>query len=89
MLDVSLSAMDPFSMDGVELRLGGLSNSPHKDGKDWFSLGARKVEKDQITLAQKTMVWVPVLEVGRDQTSRVVAFILDILVCAAEIVDVA
>jgi hypothetical protein len=70
------------------LRLGGLSDPPYKDGKDGFSFGARKVKKDQITLAQKTMVWVPVLEVGRDQTWRVFAFILDILVWAAEIIDI-
>lgn len=90
MLDVSFNAVDPFPVDGVELRLSGFSNSSYKDSKDWLSLGTGKVKEDEIALAQETMVWIPVLEVAWDeQMRRVVVFILPILVRAAEIVDIA
>lgn len=90
MLDVSFSAVDPFPVDGVELRLGGFSNSSYEDSKDWLSFGTGKVEQDEIALAQKTMVWIPVLEVAwGEQMGRVVVFILSVLVRAAEIVDIA
>jgi hypothetical protein len=77
-------------MEGVKLRLAGLTDSSYKDGKNWFSFGTRKVEKDQVALAQETVVRVPVLEVAwADQTRRVVTLIFLILVWTAEIVDIA
>jgi len=88
-LDVSFNAVDPFSMDGVELRLCGPSNPPYKDSENRFSFGTGKVEEDEVALAQETMVWVPVLEVAwGDQIGRVVVLILSVLVWAAEIVDI-
>lgn len=89
-LDVAFHAVDPFSMEGVELRLGGLADSSYKYSKNWFSFGTREVEEDHVALAQETVVRVPVLEVAwADQTRRVFTLIFLILVWAAEIVDVA
>lgn len=50
-LYVSLGAVNPFSMDGIELRLYRLSNSSYKDGQYGFSLGARELEHDQVALS--------------------------------------
>lgn len=90
MLDVSFNAVDPFSVDGVELRLSGLSNSSYKDSENGFSFGTGKVEEDESAPAQETMVWVPVLEIAwGHQMGRVVVFVLSVLVWAAEVVDIA
>jgi hypothetical protein len=62
-LEVSFGSMDPFTMDGVELGLQRVADSPGKDGEYRLSFTTRKIEKHQVTSPQETMGWIPVAEV--------------------------